>query len=196
MKNKFVILIVSFLIGSNALIAQNSAQGIFMTAYDFRMNKISYPPIKDHKYKLQLNDVFYKSTIKIEIGDEKYEVNKNSIFGYRDAKNAVYRFVGAYIFKVINPTENILLYCKNDFGGYKNLETTTKYYFSQNDSSAILPLAKWDLNNAFKNDSTFHELLDIEFSNDAELIKYDSFYKMYKINRLFQFSHQLIHSTK
>ena len=198
MKNKLKIIKIAiiFLVSTITLNAQESVQGIFVTSNDFRMNKISYAPLMNKKYKISLHDVFYKSVINIQIGDSIFTIKKESIFGYSDIKNTVFRFKGNSLYKVINPTENILLYSKTVLGGFKNLQTITKFYFSQNDSSAILPLTKWNLKNAFMNDSAFHELLDMEFSNDNDLMQYDNFYKMYKLNRVFQFAHQLIQSAK
>jgi hypothetical protein len=192
---KLLILVCMSLFLSNSY-AQTKLPGIYLTASDFSRNKLSLSAVDGKKYKLKLNKTFYKPTVKIIIGDSTFTVNKDSVFGYRDADNIIYRFSNKGIYKVINPKEDILLYSRNFLGGYKNSQTVVKYYFSANANSMVQPLTKWNLKNAFPRDSIFHELLDMYFSYDNDLTDYDSFYNLYKINRLFQFSQQLTITNK
>lgn len=189
MKRVSVIICLSLFL--TASFAQSTTQGIYLSGSDFSNNKASFTPVQGKKYNLHLNEIFYKPLVKIIIGDSTYTVNKDSVFGYRDNENNVYRFSEKNIYKVMNPKENILLYSRTFLGGYKNSQTIVKYYFSANANSAVQLLTKWNLKNAFPTDSAFHELLDMEFSSDNDLLNYDSFYKMYKVNRVFQFSQQL-----
>lgn len=192
-----IILILAILFSWNKnLYSQTSSQGIYLSADDFSNNKISFQPIEGKKYKLHLNDFFNQASIKISIGDSTYQVQKDSMFAYRDKENNVYRLVGRSNYKMLNPTEQILLYSKTSLGGYKNLQTIITYYFSSNASSSIQSLTKWNLKNAFPMNTAFHELLDMMFTNDHELIMYDNFYNMYKVNRVLQFSEQLLTTIK
>lgn len=186
-------LIIAYLfLGISFSYAQTSMQGIYLTADDFTNNKISYHPVEGKKYKLHLNNFFNPSYLKISIGDSTFEIQKDRIFGYRDKENNVYRFYDKNIYKILNPSETILLYSKTALGGYKNLQSIVSYYFSSNAGSSIQTLTIWNLKNAFPNDTAFHELLDMIFHNDHDLMNYDRFYKMYKVNRVFQFSQQLL----
>ena len=143
-----------------------------------------------------MHDAFYKPTVKIIIGDSTHTLNKDEIFGYRDNENMIFRFYEKHIYKLLNPNEKILLYSRTLLGGYKNSATITKYYFSAGANAGILPLTKWDIKNAFSNDSAFRELLDMYFHTDSDLLKYDSFAKMYKLNRVFQFAGQMVFKNK
>jgi hypothetical protein len=194
MKRVSVIICLSLFL--TASFAQSTMQGIYLSAGDFSNNKISFIPVQGKKYNLCLNEFFYKPTIIITIGDSTYTVNKDSVFGYRDNENNVYRFSEKNVYKLMNPKENILLYSRTFLGGYKNSQTVTKYYFSANANATVQPLTKWNLKNDFPNDSAFHELLDMKFNSDNDLSNYDLFYKMYKVNRVFQFSQQLIITNK
>ena len=60
------------------------------------------------------------------------------------------------------------------------------YYFSTNVSAALQDLTKANLKAAFPNNHKFHDALDANFKEDKELINYDDFHKMYKVNRLLQ----------
>ena len=63
---------------------------------------------------------------------------------------------------------------------------TPKYYFTTSTSDVLQPLTIMNLKNAYPNNHTFHDALDANFKEDKELIKYDDFHKMYKVNRLLQ----------
>src|SRR5262245_12100143 len=59
-----------------------------------------------------------------------------------------------------------------------------EYFFSVGPTGDILPLTILNLKNAFPDNHAFHDSLDMMFKNDSQLTKYDSFHKMYKVNRL------------
>lgn len=179
---------------SFCLKGQKSLQGIYYSVNDVRQNKIYYTPVPGKKYRLILNQsLFYKPIIKIIIGDSSYILNKDSIFGYRDRDNTIHHFYKKNDLEVLNPQEQILLYRGFHLGGYKGVETISEYYFSPTyDIKSIYPLSNWNLKKAFPNDSLFHELLDIYFTCNNALTQYDRFYKMYKLNRVYQLSKEFI----
>jgi len=51
-------------------------------------------------------------------------------------------------------------------------------------NAEVLPLTLRNLKNAFPDNHSFHDLLDMTFKNDANLNRYDEFHKMFKVNRL------------
>ena len=117
-------------------------------------------------------------------------MNKDSIFGYRDNENSCYRFIHKATYKIINPTEKILLYSQTSLGGSKGHQTIVKYFFSVSAASPLCQLSKWNIKNQFKNNTTFHELLDIYFHNDDELLSYDGYNNMHKLNHIYLLSLQ------
>jgi len=58
------------------------------------------------------------------------------------------------------------------------------YFFSVGPSGNVLPLTILNLKNAFPDNHTFHDLLDMAFKHDSDLTRYDAFHKMFKVNRL------------
>src|SRR6266540_5811241 len=60
-----------------------------------------------------------------------------------------------------------------------------KYFFTTSSSNVLKELTKTNLKKAFPNDHAFHDALDANFKEDKELINYDDFHKMYKINRIY-----------
>jgi hypothetical protein len=196
MKKIIIPVFVYMVFSSTLLFAQNSLQGIYLSRKDCSNNHISFSPTKEKKYKLKLYQFSNKPTIKITIGDSMYTLNKDSIFGYRDNKNIVYRFYQKNLYTILNPTENILLYSRTFLGGYKNAPSVIQYFFSTPTNEAIQPLTKWQLKKIFLHNTAFYQLLDMAFINDSDLLKYDSFYKMYKLNQVFQYAQQLTTTLK
>lgn len=186
MKTKsFVLLgIILFLSLRNFTLAQKT--GIYLTHSNFDSARIAYVKKGNLKYKLRVDNLFNESIVKVVIGDSTFKFLKDSIFGYRDDNNVNYRFFNKKTYKILNPKEGIVLYSITTIVNPKGNQTATNYYFSVTVSSAIYPLTKLNLKRAFPNDSNFHELIDMYFNNDSDLLDYDSFYNQYKINRIYQ----------
>ena len=184
----YPLLLFSFTI---EVIAQEGNQGVYLSAKDFTNGKISFVNDQSKKYKLHWNEPFNSSTTKVIIGDSVIKLNKDSIFGYRDKKNVCYRFYNKVAYKIINPTEEILIYSKTSSEGVpKNNHTVTKYYFSPNACSQIYPLTKWQLKTVLINDVAFNKLLDVYFHNDNDLFAFDNNNKVYYLNYVYKLSKQ------
>lgn len=191
MKKLAFLLLLGFTFSISKSIAQTTVQGVYLTFEDFKINHLSFTRQLGKNYKLHLNELFNKETLNITIGDSTYQLRKELLYGYRDQNNRVFRFYNHSDYRIINPSEDILLFCKFSIGGYKNAQTIVHYYFSKDASSAIIPLTKWNLKNAFPNDTVFHEFLDMRFSADQDLIGYDNFAQQTQLNHLFHFVQQL-----
>jgi len=191
---KTIILFLTSVVVSINLIAQKINEGVYLSAADFTTGKISYINSQNNeKYKFYIHDGFNTSLIKIIIGNSVIKLNKDSIFGYRDKKNIYYRFFNKNVYKLINPSEQILLYSRTfSEGGFRNNHSVTNYFFSANANASIYPLSKWNLKKVFYTDIRFLELLDIYFDCDNELISYDIINKIYNLNRIYELSKQVI----
>jgi hypothetical protein len=60
------------------------------------------------------------------------------------------------------------------------------YFFITSSSEVLQPLTKENLKKVFPDNHPFHDALDANFKENKELINYDSFHKMYKINWLYK----------
>ncbi len=90
-------------------------------------------------------------------------------------------------YTVINPGEPITIY-KYQHPSHSPKEAekyAPKYFFTTSSSNVLKELTKTNLKKAFPNDHAFHDALDANFKEDKELINYDDFHKMYKINRIY-----------
>ncbi|MDZ4710131.1 MAG: DUF305 domain-containing protein [Saprospiraceae bacterium] len=89
-------------------------------------------------------------------------------------------------YTVMNPGESIIIY-KYEHLAHSAKEADKygpKYFFTTASSDVLTPLTKMNLKKVFSTNHSFHDALDANFTKDEELINYDDFHKMYKINRL------------
>lgn len=176
--------------------AQKTNVGVYLSADDFTSGKISFAHNQDNKYKIHLHELFNTSIIKIINGGSVVRLDKDSIFGYRDKKNTCYRFFNKIKYKIINPSENILLYSRPQLaGGPKNSHTVTAYYFSVTAGSPVYPLSKRNLKSVLYDNVLFNEMLDVYFHDDAELITFDDTNKIYDLNRIYDLSKRITVKT-
>lgn len=91
-------------------------------------------------------------------------------------------------YKIVNPGEEIVIYKYSHMGhSPKEAEKyVPKYFFTSKSSDTLQDLTKANLKKAFSDNHTFHDALDTNFKEDKELISYDEFHKMYKLNWILQ----------
>lgn len=190
MKRNFISIVFasSFFALSLPASAQKDSSGIYKTAADFEQRKLSYAiNYKTEKHKINDYVLFNDAVIKVKHHDTTYTLQKSETYGYRSTKGEEFRFIDNKEYKILNPGEPLLIYV------YQHLSHSPKeagkyqpmYYFSTDASAGPQPLTKANLKAAFPNNHKFHDALDSQFKDDDELIAYDSFHKMYKINRIY-----------
>jgi hypothetical protein len=179
---------------NDKFIDQTAKEGVYLSSEDFVNGKISFSRnTTDNSYKFHLNDVSFRSPIKIVTANKVIKLNKDSIFGFRDQKNIFYRFYNKGTYKILNPTEKILLYSNTSIiGEPKNIHRVTNYFFSENANSPLYPLSKWNLKKVLSKDISFQILLDVYFPGDTDLTAYDRLNKRYLLDRVYELSKQAI----
>ncbi len=191
---KTPILILTCAISTHLSASHDSSWGIYRNAEDFKNERITYAPQAGIKYKFKIH--ITRKFIDIHIGDSSYNLQFDSIYGYRDAAGNVHRIYNNVDYIVLNPRENIQLYSFLQVDGGKGNYEHTEYFFSPEIGEKIYPLTIYNLKIAFPTAQVFHELLDMYFADDKQLTVYDKFYHIYKINRVYQFSKQIPIITK
>lgn len=186
-KTTITILAFAIFLSVNAF-AQKDSSGIYKTAEDFQNRKLSYAiNYKTEKHKINDYVLFNDAVIKIKHHDTTYTLQKSETYGYRNMKGEEFRFIDNKEYKILNPGEPLLIYVyqhpshsPKEAGKYGPM-----YYFSTDAASAPQALTKASLKAAFPNNHAFHDALDAQFKEDDELYAYDSFHKMYKLNRIY-----------
>jgi len=90
-------------------------------------------------------------------------------------------------YTVLNAGQPIVIY-KYQHASHSPKETgkyVPKYYFTTGVSDVLQELTKANLKNAFPNAHGFHDALDVNFKEDKDLIAYDDFHKVYKVDRIY-----------
>lgn len=180
-------LILIALFSSVGSFAQVDSSGIYLSASDFKAGKLTYAiNCKTEKHKIKLNEFPGKSFITVIHKKKSYKLMKADLFGYRDCDGIVYRIVGNdHDYAIVNPKENILLYVLQTPGS-KGTPAQTYYFFSISAEGEVFDLSLFNLKKAVPDNHKFHDLLDAEFGNGGDLARYDSFHKVYKVNRIYQ----------
>lgn len=90
-------------------------------------------------------------------------------------------------YTILNAGEPIVIY-KYQHAAHSPKEVdryVPRYFFTTSSADILQELTKTNLKKTFPNAHPFHDALDANFKNDKELIEYDDFHKMYKINRIY-----------
>jgi hypothetical protein len=161
-----------------------TAQGIYRNASDFKQRYYWIKSNTNEKFKVYPHKHFRSNEIKVVCGDTVFHIAKKDIYGYTDKEGNQYRFFNNQQYKIINPTENVLLYSKQILAGPKGNTPTLIYFFSKDADSPISELSILNVKNTFRENTQLVEKLDLHFKNDLDLIQYDAYYKAYKINHL------------
>lgn len=180
-----VFLLITLVASPNSAFAQQDSSGVYLSASDFKNGKLAYAiNCSTQKHKIKLNEFFNKPYITVVHEQKSVNLDKKNIFGFRDCSNITYRFVDQNHYTVLNPKEEILLY-KHVIQASKNQQEAIHYYFSKSPDSEVQELNLTNLKKAFPDNHKFHDMLDTEFNGIVNLAQYDSFHKMYKVNRLY-----------
>jgi hypothetical protein len=164
--------------------------GIYMSSADFSSGKLKYEiNCLTQKHKIKSSDFLNTNTIKIIHQDSTIKLLKSSIWGFRLCDGKEYRIYQNKDYEIID---------KGAFPVYQTLETTntvnlknkqtitkTKHYFSEDASSTIKELTLKNIETSFLSNKKFHELIDLYFKSNEDLLIYDDYYKMLRLNHTY-----------
>jgi hypothetical protein len=168
--------------------AQKDSSGIYKTAADFQQGKLSYAiNYKTQSHTINDNLLFNESEVKVKHEGISYTLKKSETYGYRDTKGVDFRFVGNKAYQVLTKGKGMILYSFRTAKDTKGApQYTSVYYFSKEIATAPQLLTKENVKAAYPDNHKFHDAIDATFKDDADLISYDNFHKMYKINHLLE----------
>ena len=190
MKNSIKMIIITMMISiqANRLVAQNESgkAGIYLTAQDYKADKLSYIP--EAGTKLKLHEFLGGKRISITAGGKKIRLSKSSVFGYRDGGKD-YRFYQNEAYEVLD-TAGFPLYVHTQLipmgKGYMQIEN---YFYSTGTTAPVLNLTVANVYKSFPYQNDFRYSIRNYFHGDADLMAYDSVNREYQIKYLY-FEHQ------
>ncbi|MBK8698776.1 MAG: hypothetical protein IPN29_04255 [Saprospiraceae bacterium] len=188
MKTKNIITVCLMLLTTTAF-SQKDSSGIYFTSADFENNRLSYAIYcKTQKHKISADLIFRNKIVSVKHNGTVYTFQKDSVYAARYCDNSIVRFSNNQQYPLLNPDETIMIYKVVNGSGHKGSPIVTRYYFSNGAIDGIRELTLYNLKSSFSDNHKFHNLLDMQFNSDFELIEYDRFHKCYKINQILKFS--------
>ena len=133
---------VSNPLASSTGIAQKDSSGIYKTADDFQLRKLSYAiNYKTEKHKIKGSMFFNSRDVKVKHAGATFTLVKNETYAYRSTRGAEFRFVDNKEYRILNPGEDLLLYVyKHPAHSPKEAERyAPAYFFSSDAASAPRP---------------------------------------------------------
>lgn len=160
--------------------------GIYLSPGDFMQHKLSYAgDCANGDCTIRLHALFGSSTVDMVCNGKKQVFSKDKVYGYRDCKQADYRFFGQSAYQVID-TAGFYLYSVNKLvQGEKIARPQTLYYYSMRSDDAIQELTMANLEKSFAGNTRFRYQLEAQFRSDNDLIAYDGSIKEYKIKYVY-----------
>ena len=184
MENKAIIVVSFMILKSTLIFSKQDSSGIYLTANDYMAHKLSLSiNCKTQKHKIRAEKIIHAKEITIKHGDSSYTYPKDSLYAILKCDGSITRIYNNTSYPLINPYEKIWVYRVINRSGKISY---IKYFFSVNPKDKIQELTIYNLKNAFPENHKFHDLVDIEFQSDDELMKYDKLHKIRKINRVLQ----------
>ncbi|MGO4291895.1 hypothetical protein [Chitinophaga sp. RAB17] len=164
--------------------AQKKITGIYRNMNDYLCNQLTYVRDSSSTPVIKLYTLAPKSYVTIQYKGNHIHLNKNEIFAYQLSNGEVYRIIGNHSYQLLNNNPRLLLYKRKIPASPKEgPEDQFKYYFSAA-SGSLQSLTAWNVKQAFADHATLPDQIDALFKRDAELLTYDSFHKMYKLEWL------------
>lgn len=181
------ICLVLFMCISTALSAQKKITGIYRTMNDYLNKQLSYSTDNGQASKIKLYTLAPKSYVTIRSAGTSTHIYKKDIFAYQLTSGEIYRIEGNNSYQILNNNPKLLLYKRKKPTAPKDGPADQfKYYFSAS-NGAMQALTTWNIKQAFADThASLPDQVDALFKRDTELLHYDSFHRMYKLEWLLQ----------
>ncbi len=178
MKTKSFLFILTAIVAIMNVNAQKNNSGIYLSAQDFAAKKITYDGDR-----VKMNLLFNPTDIKVIQDGKTTTLFKVNVYGYKTRDNKTYRYYNEVAYEVINPQNGFLIYKLNRLSFSKNQQQSS-YFFSTSADAPLQSLSIMNVKKAYPDDRNLHYAMDMLFRNDEDLLRYDNYYKQYKIVEL------------
>ena len=188
MKNVSIILLALVFRAALASGQPNArTSGLYRSAADLRLHRLVLAGnCRTAKYRLRLNELLSRPYVTVtRLGQDRC-ILKDSLFGFRDCAGRDYRFVNNnQHYPILNPGEELLLYPVEQAPVGKT-PGLVRLFFSVTAAAPIQPLTVLNLKRAFPTNYRLHDLLDAQIHSQRDLMAFDDFHGMTKLNWLLQ----------
>ena len=109
---------------------------------------------------------------------------KADVYGFRACDGADVRFVAGENYRVEHAPPLLLYERKRRVSVGKGSRLVYDHFFSTSPADSVRPLTLLSLKEAYPTNHRFHDLLDLAFRSDDELMRYDDFHHEYRVARI------------
>ena len=187
MKKLSLLLLLGSFLSISSAIGQPNNGGIYLTADDFLHSKLSYSvDCKGNPPGWGSNVLLSNKHFIIKQSGRVYKLSIKDVYAIKYCEGKIVRIYKDGCYTLLNPDENIQLYEVTQNPVSKGHCATKKYYFSRDARSDIQELSMDNLKAAFTDKRSFVDALNNQVGTDSELLAYDGFYKIYRLNRIYK----------
>ncbi|MEI2749772.1 MAG: hypothetical protein V9E88_13570 [Ferruginibacter sp.] len=180
-----IMMCVLFVTITVATKGQKDSSGVYMTAVDFTNKKLTYGiNCKTENHKIKLNNFFNRDYITVIHEGNKYNISKDSVFGFKTCNGSSYRIADKIDYTILNADDNLLLYEFIPMSAPKNPQPPV-HKFSNGADGPMLDLTIENVKNIYPDYHLFHDEIENIFRSNSSLLSYDRYHKQYKLVRLF-----------
>ncbi len=164
---------------------QEDSSGVYMSAVDFTNKKLTYGiNCKTENHKIKLNIFFNRDYITVIHEGNKYNISKDSVFGFKTCNGSSYRIADKIDYTILNADDNLLLYEFIPMSAPKNPQPPV-HKFSKGADGPMLDLTIENVKNIYPDNHLFHDEIENTFRSNSSLLSYNRYHKQYKLVRLF-----------
>jgi hypothetical protein len=187
MKKLSFVLLIGCYCSISALKAQPECSGVYLTADDFVVGKLSYACAARSTSKQSYYNLLAKNHFFIIRQDYAWRrIDKKDVFAIKSCEGEIVRIYQGNNYYLQNPGDCILIYKEVMFPASKGSITRVKYWFSINPVSDIQELTIDNLKAAFSDNRQFEDALDAHFRDDSDLYTYNYTNKYFELTRVYE----------
>lgn len=162
-----IVLFLIFCSYNSSALSQNKTSGIYLTAEDFKNNKLAFSSACPAGKKA------------IQFQNQKRLFLTPEVFAVKICQD-IFRIQNNSRFKIINP-DIIPLYSQSVSVGGDGYFYEDAFFFSVKPDSEILPLTKSALAKAFTENQKFIDLINSSFKNEKKLMTFNKHLNKYML---------------
>jgi len=157
--------------------------GVYVTSADFDAGRLTDALECQSDSRSVDRDAFSETAVVAMPGAyQAGQYAKADIFGFRACDGTDVRFVRGANYRVVR-AQPLYLY-EHEYRismGKRGSRLVTDYAFSTTAADSVRPLTMNALKQAYPENHRFHDLLELAFHNNDELVRYDDFHHEYRV---------------
>ena len=166
-----------------------ASAGVYATAADFDQGRLASVVACESDERPIARNAFSRTPV-VEMpasngAGASIRYTKADVFGFRACDGSDVRFVGAESYRIQRAAPLVLYERERRVSvGRGGSRLVYDHFFSTSAADSVRPLTLLALKEAYPANHRFHDLLDLAFRSDDELMRYDDFHHEYRVARI------------